>query len=70
MINDELDDDEADLQFLPESQIKQYIREIETNESQFLGTTLREIYEKDVSNPNVGPNKFFGYHDDHKKSEM
>lgn len=50
MIGDEHDDEDGDeIPFLPESQIKQYIREIETNESQFLGTTLREIYEKNVS---------------------
>ena len=46
---EELEDEDAeDIPFLPESQIKQYIKEIETNESQFLGTTLREIYQKNV----------------------
>ena len=47
MIEDGEDDEEP--QILPETQIKQYIREIETNETQFLGTALREIYEKNVS---------------------
>ena len=33
---------------IAESEIYRYIREIETNESQYLGGLLREIYEKSL----------------------
>lgn len=44
-----IDEDEEEVSYLPETQIHQYIRDIETNETQLLGATLKEIYEKNVS---------------------
>lgn len=44
-----IDEDEEEVSYLPETQIQQYIRDIETNETQLLGATLKEIYEKNVS---------------------
>ena len=41
---------------IAESEIYRYIREIETNESQYLGGLLREIYEKSLQG------KRFFYH--------
>ena len=44
-----MEEEEEEVSFLPETQIQQYIRDIETNETQLLGATLKEIYEKNVS---------------------
>ena len=41
-------EEEEEIIVLPETQIKQYIKEIEQNESQYLATTLKKIYETNV----------------------
>ena len=39
--------------FLPEDEFKRFVRDVENNDSLYLGTTLREVYNRNVSIFNV-----------------
>ena len=35
--------------YLPEDEFKRFVRDVENNDSLYLGTTLREVYNRNVS---------------------